>query len=112
MHRTRYNSAQLVGPDGKPAGRYSKIHRVPFGEYIPLKGTFMDRLAPYKFDYSIAAGESQPRLPLGKYRFGVIICYEDTDHRLAVPTSIPRVIVLPRPRWLRPAFPPTNDLEC
>ena len=83
-HRpTRYNSAQLIAPDGKPAGRYSKIHRVPFGEYIPLKGTFMDRLAPYNFDYSIAAGESQPRLPLGKYHFGVVICYEDTDHRLA-----------------------------
>jgi apolipoprotein N-acyltransferase len=82
-HHTRYNSAQLVGPDGKPAGRYSKIHRVPFGEYIPLKGTFMDKLAPYDFDYSIDSGEGQPRLPLGKYRFGVVICYEDTDHRLA-----------------------------
>jgi apolipoprotein N-acyltransferase len=84
----KYNSAVLIhakGTDGKPAGRYDKIHRVPFGEYVPLRDwlPWMNRLAPYDFDYSISAGESQTRLPLGDHRFGVLICYEDTDPYLA-----------------------------
>jgi len=81
----RWNSAVLIGPDSEYLGRYDKIHRVPFGEYVPLKDSlpFMNQLAPYDFDYSVAAGEKQTRLPLGKHRFGVVICYEDTDPQLA-----------------------------
>ena len=81
----RFNSALLIGADGRVRGRYDKIHRVPFGEYVPLRDSIplMNRLAPYDFDYSIAEGEGQPRLPVGKHRFGVIICYEDTDPALA-----------------------------
>ncbi|MFP5255492.1 MAG: apolipoprotein N-acyltransferase [Acidimicrobiia bacterium] len=32
------NAAVLIGPDGAVAGRYEKVHRVPFGEYVPLRG--------------------------------------------------------------------------
>jgi apolipoprotein N-acyltransferase len=86
----RFNSALLVGPDstrpdGWVLGRYDKIHRVPFGEYVPFRDSIplMARFAPYDFDYSVTAGEQQTRLPLGDFRFGVVICYEDTDHNLA-----------------------------
>ncbi len=83
--RLRYNSALLVGPEGKAVGRYDKIHRVPFGEYIPLRETlpFMNSFSPYDYDYGIAAGQEQKRLPLGDHRFGVVICYEATDMVLA-----------------------------
>jgi apolipoprotein N-acyltransferase len=81
----RYNSALLVCPDGTTAGRYDKMHRVPFGEFVPLRDwlPFMDRLAPYDFDYSIRAGEQWTHFPLGRYTFGALICYEDTDPYLA-----------------------------
>lgn len=78
----RYNSALLVTPGGKWGPRYDKMHRVPFGEFIP-ELPFMERFAPYEHPYSITAGERFTRFPLGKHHFGVIICYEDTDPYLA-----------------------------
>src|SRR5262249_38797935 len=70
---------------GQAAGRYDKIHRVPWGEYVPLRDwlPFLNVFAPYDFDYSIAPGDGFPRFSLGKHRFGVVICYEDSDPSLA-----------------------------
>jgi apolipoprotein N-acyltransferase len=81
----RYNSALLVDKKGQVRGRYDKIHRVPFGEFVPFHKElpFMDLFNAYGYDFSISAGESAARLPLGKHRFGVLICYEDTDPTLA-----------------------------
>lgn len=80
----RYNSALLLY-DANPVGRYDKIHRVPFGEYVPLRDwlPWMDLLSPYDFDYSIRSGDLFTRFPLGKWNFGALICYEDTDPALA-----------------------------
>lgn len=85
----RYNSALLVRPDGTDAGRYDKIHCVPFGEYVPLRDVvpWMKQLAPYDYDYSVSPGSQFTRFPLaaaaGELHFGVIICFEDTDPTLA-----------------------------
>jgi apolipoprotein N-acyltransferase len=81
----RYNSAVLIQADGGVGERYDKIHRVPFGEYVPFKDwlPLMEQFAPYDFDYSVAQGEHLTRFRLGKYRFGVLICYEDSDPYLA-----------------------------
>ncbi|HYT91810.1 MAG TPA: apolipoprotein N-acyltransferase [Gemmataceae bacterium] len=81
----KYNSALLFYSNGMRGGRYDKIHRVPFGEYVPLRDwlPFMNAFAPYETDYSIRAGEHLTRLELGKFRFGVLICFEDTDPFLA-----------------------------
>jgi apolipoprotein N-acyltransferase len=81
----RYNSALVVKPEGTVGERYDKVHRLPFGEYVPLLDwlPFMKRFAPYDHDYSIRSGEQQTRFNLGDYRYGVLICYEDTDPVLA-----------------------------
>ncbi len=83
--RTRYNSALMVHGNGGVGQRYDKIHRVPFGEYMPLRDwlPFVDRYAPYKWDYSITPGDELTRFELGQYCFGVLICYEDSDPFLA-----------------------------
>lgn len=85
-----YNSALMLRRDGEPVGRYDKIHCVPFGEYVPMRSYFpwMRVFSPYKHDYSMACGQNRTRFVLpaadGKtYRFGAIICYEDSDPLLA-----------------------------
>ncbi len=90
----RYNSAVHLGPGGQYLGRYDKVHRVPFGEYVPLRDSlpWMNRLAPYEFDYSVQPGESFTQFALKSQReerppwhFGVVICYEDTVPEMARP---------------------------
>jgi apolipoprotein N-acyltransferase len=89
----RYNSAVLIGPDAKAHGRYDKVHRVPFGEYVPFVDwlPFMNAFAPYDFDYSVQPGESFTRFQASASggrdpgRFGVLICYEDTDPGVSRP---------------------------
>jgi apolipoprotein N-acyltransferase len=75
----KFNSALLVTSGGATGGRYNKIHRVPFGEYIPFKDwlPFMNALSPYDFDYSVRQGDKLTRFKLGAFNFGVLICYED-----------------------------------
>jgi apolipoprotein N-acyltransferase len=91
--KRRHNSAILIDRHGEVSGRYDKIHRVPFGEYVPFRESlpWMNRFAPYDFDYSIWPGEQHTRMPLldprtGRgFTFGVLICYEDTDAEVARP---------------------------
>jgi apolipoprotein N-acyltransferase len=71
-----YNSAYLIGPDGTVAGRYDKVHLVPFGEYVPLKRwlPFLGKIVAEVGDFS--AGARGNTLAWNRHRLGIQICYE------------------------------------
>ncbi len=72
-----FNSALLLGPEGREAYRYHKSHLVPFGEYVPFQewlGTFFEPLVQEVAGFSPGEG-----LQLGSIygtRFATLICYE------------------------------------
>ena len=66
------------------------MHLVPFGEYVPLKSSWLQNFTPYKHDYSCTPGtdwtlfEVPAAVQPGRvYKFGMLICYEDGDPYLA-----------------------------
>jgi len=88
-----HNSAFLYTPAGQQYNkRYDKIHLVLFGEYLPFRNTFrplynfLMKCTPYNYDYSLGAGSeytifeitTRQSVQPNTYKFGVIICYEDT----------------------------------
>jgi apolipoprotein N-acyltransferase len=77
------NSAYLLSPDGRIAGRYDKRHLVPFGEYIPLHSSvlfFLDKLVEGIGDFEAGTTATvftpavRPGVPQAK--ISVVICYE------------------------------------
>jgi apolipoprotein N-acyltransferase len=75
----RFTNAQvLVLPDGQLAGRYDKVRRVPFGEYMPLRGLLKALGAPTDLVPRDALPGTKPAildLPSGD-RLGVMISWE------------------------------------
>ena len=72
----RFNSAVLVTPQGKVVGRYDKIHRVLFGEYVPFADRFpwLQRLTP--LPVSLTAGSRPVAFEVKGLRLVPNICYE------------------------------------
>lgn len=74
----RYNSALMIDPAGEVAGRYYKMHRVMFGEYLPFGDTF-----PGIYDWTpmpggITAGRQPQALVVDGVHAVPSICFEST----------------------------------
>jgi apolipoprotein N-acyltransferase len=70
-----YNSGSLVSPGGEWAGRYDKMHLVPFGEYVPFKRVFGFAGGLTQEVGDCSPGTSRAPLLAGS-KLGVFICYE------------------------------------
>lgn len=70
------NSAVLLDPAGQRVYSYDKIHLLPFGEYVPLRGwlTFAKRLTADISDFTPGSTYNIAQVPQGT--FGAFICYE------------------------------------
>jgi apolipoprotein N-acyltransferase len=99
----RYNSAFLYTPQGEQVDvQYNKIHLVPFGEVVPFRDnapwlhSLLMKFTPYDYDYTLDYGKDytvfemreanlpRPPQPAERvYKFGVMICYEDTVPEIA-----------------------------
>lgn len=71
-----YNNAIFLSGRLGPVSEYSKIHLVPFGEYIPLRRIFpfLEAVVPIG-DFS--PGKDYTVFRLGAVGFSVLICFED-----------------------------------
>jgi apolipoprotein N-acyltransferase len=74
--RTFFNSASLVSPTGDWDGRYSKIHLVPFGEYVPFPSVFSFAGGLTQAVGNFTRGTSRAPLQAGDQKLGIFICYE------------------------------------
>lgn len=76
----QYNSAAFVQPGMGLSGRYDKLHRVPFGEYIPFRETlpWLVNLTPYRGSDGLDKGRQGVVFEYGKWRMAPVICFEDT----------------------------------
>ncbi|MBK8480250.1 MAG: apolipoprotein N-acyltransferase [Proteobacteria bacterium] len=72
-----YNSAFMLGADGRFAGRYDKNYPLIFGEHIP----FYEHIPRFRRWFPaashLARGTRVTTFPLGPHRIGPMICYED-----------------------------------
>jgi apolipoprotein N-acyltransferase len=71
-----YNAAFLIHADGTIGGVYRKMHLVPFGEYVPMRGLlfFAAPLVESVSDFS--AGDQAVLLPFKGHLLSTAICYE------------------------------------
>jgi apolipoprotein N-acyltransferase len=74
-HPSLYNSASFFLPDGSYAGRYDKMHLVPFGEYTPYKPLFFF-VGHLLDDLIFIPGIHRSVFTANDKKYGIFICYE------------------------------------
>jgi apolipoprotein N-acyltransferase len=67
-----FNSAVMVGADGREIAQYDKIYLLPFGEAVPVP---FDSFLP-GFVGNFSYGREYDLLPVGDAKAGVMICFE------------------------------------
>jgi len=106
-----YNAAMLFTPQPAMSAVYRKTHLVPFGEYVPLRSLWaplLKRIGPkdYNVDdfFDMTSGEDFTVFQALGYRFGTVICYEDTVpglYRQFVQRHVDFMINLTNDAWFK-----------
>ena len=71
-----FNSANFIQADGRFAGRYDKMHLVPFGEYTPYKRLFFFAGSLLQDVGMFVPGKHRLVFTTGGQTYGTFICYE------------------------------------
>ncbi len=73
----RFRNAVVVwNADGTIGSRYEKVHRVPFGEYVPFR-SLVDRVADLsQVPYDAVEGKGPETLRVGDHTAGVVVSFE------------------------------------
>lgn len=113
-----FNSALLV-KHGYPkdyrdlfydtAGCYSKVHLVPYGEFIPLNDRFPALGKMVGMGRNLTPGKGFYPLELEKLRAGVLICYEDVfpyTARNQVRSGANMLLVITNDAWYPTSYEP------
>ena len=102
------NAAVAWGPDGNIVARYDKVHRVPFGEYVPARG-FFDGLA----DLSDVPRDAIPGRGAGVLNTGGASSASSSPTRSSSRTGRgPRRGPTPLCCWCPPTPPRTGTPRC
>lgn len=70
------NSSVVYAPDGEVIGRYEKVRRVPFGEYVPLRGILEEVAGAGLPTKDAIAGDETNTLDTPAGRIGIVISWE------------------------------------
>jgi len=71
-----FNSASVIRPTGAWMARYSKMHLVPFGEYVPFASVFSFASGLTQAVGNFTPGTLHEPLQAGDQKLGIFICYE------------------------------------
>jgi len=109
-----YNSSVLLSKNSTPDDVYSKIHLVPYGEYIPFRKymPFLSYVIPID-DFS--PGQEFKIIESNGARFASLICFEDTVPGLTrrfVDNGAQLLITLSNDAWFRDTSEPWMHLEA
>jgi apolipoprotein N-acyltransferase len=83
-----WNSAVALDTEGRVTGRYDKVHLVPVGEYFPFRDWWLWEVLVHRFTAltrvpGLEAGASLDPVTCGRWRMGVLVCYESAFASIA-----------------------------